>query len=44
MPEKMKLEILREFSKESTLTEEDAIRLGREVNKQLAKRYEKKNK
>ena len=28
-----------EFTKESTLTEEDAIKLGRKVNKALAKRY-----
>jgi len=33
------LERFKEFTKESTLTEEDAIRLGREVNKRLAKRY-----
>ncbi len=28
-----------EFTKNSTLTEDDALRLGREVNKNLAKRY-----
>ena len=38
--EKMKqLEILESFSKQSELTEEDALRLGRKVNKELAKRY-----
>ncbi|MFH0701851.1 MAG: hypothetical protein V2A62_05460 [Candidatus Woesearchaeota archaeon] len=37
-----RLEILkqfREFTKDSTLTEGDALRLGKEVNKSLAKRY-----
>lgn len=33
------LEFLRKFKEKSTLTEEDAIRLGRELNKNLAKRY-----
>lgn len=28
----------KEFTKDSTLTQEDAIRLGREVNKAIAKR------
>jgi hypothetical protein len=28
-----------EFTKDSTLTEDDAIKLGRKVNKGLAKRY-----
>ena len=28
----------REFTKDSELTEEDAIKLGREINKRLAKR------
>ena len=38
--EKMKqLEILESFSRESELTEEDALKLGRKVNKALAKRY-----
>ncbi len=32
-------EFLEKFSSRSTLTEEDALRLGREVNKRLAKRY-----
>ena len=35
------LEFLREFTKDSTLTAEDALRLGRELNKSLAKRYKK---
>ncbi len=33
------LETLKKFTEKSTLTEEDAIRLGKEVNKALAKRY-----
>ncbi len=33
------LEVLRRFKRESTLTEEDALRLGAEVNRSLAKRY-----
>ena len=39
---KQRLEMLRKFkafARESTFTEEDAIRLGRKVNKALAKRY-----
>ena len=36
------LKKFREFSRDSTLTEEDALRLGKEVNKALAKRYERK--
>jgi len=39
---KKRIEILRffkEFAKDSTLTEEDAIRIGRKINKALAKRY-----
>jgi len=35
------LEFLKKFKSESTLTEEDALRLGRELNKNLAKRYKK---
>lgn len=35
------LEFLKEFTKDSTLTEKDALRLGRELNKNLAKRYKK---
>ena len=33
------LEQFREFTKDSTFTEEDALRLGREVNKKVAKRF-----
>ena len=33
------LELLERIKSKSTLTEEDAIRLGKELNKQLAKRY-----
>ncbi len=33
------LELLKEFTADSELTEEDAVRLGRKVNKALAKRY-----
>jgi hypothetical protein len=33
------LETLKEFTKDSTFTKEDALRLGKEVNKALAKRY-----
>lgn len=36
-----KLEFLKHFASKSELTEEDAIRLGRELNKRLAKRYRK---
>ncbi len=35
------LEFLRNFKSDSTLTEQDALRLGRELNKNLGKRYEK---
>ena len=35
------LEFLRKFKSDSTLTEEDALRLGRKLNKNLAKRYKK---
>lgn len=35
------LEFLRNFKSDSTLTEKDALRLGRELNKNLAKRYKK---
>ena len=37
-----RIEILgffKEFTKDSALTEEDAIKLGKQVNKALAKRY-----
>ena len=35
------LERFKEFTKDSTLTEEDALRLGKELKKNLAKRYNK---
>lgn len=35
------LDFLRKFKENSTMTEEDAIRLGKELNKNLAKRYNK---
>lgn len=35
------LEFLKKFKSDSTLTEKDAMRLGRELNKNLAKRYKK---
>ncbi len=35
------LKKFREFTKDSTMTEEDAIRLGRKVNEGLRKRYAK---
>ena len=37
------LKEIREFTKDSTLTEEDAVRMGRELNKRLAKRYQNEN-
>ncbi|MBI5227606.1 hypothetical protein HY988_03395 [Candidatus Micrarchaeota archaeon] len=33
------LKKFREFTKDSTMTEEDALRLGRKVNQAVAKRY-----
>jgi len=33
------LEFLKEFKSKSNLSKKDAIRLGREVNKRLSKRY-----
>ena len=33
------LKKFKEFTKDSTLTEEDALRLGRELNEKLAKRH-----
>ncbi len=33
------LKKFKEFTKKSTLTEEDALRLGKEVNKNLSKHY-----
>jgi len=38
------LEFLRKFKEKSTLTEEDALRLGAEVSKGLSKRYLTKSK
>ncbi len=35
------LKKFKEFSKDSQLTEEDTIRLGREVNKAVVKRYKR---
>ncbi len=35
-------EFLKKFKKESEITEEDALRMGSELNKKLAKRYLKK--
>lgn len=34
----MLLKQIKEFTKDSTFTEEDALRLGKEVNKKIAKR------
>ncbi|MBU0532606.1 hypothetical protein KKB44_03870 [Candidatus Micrarchaeota archaeon] len=36
------LKKFREFTKDSTITEEDALHLGKGVNKALSKKYEKK--
>lgn len=36
------LEILKKFKSDSTMTEEDALRMGRELNERLAKRYQRK--
>jgi hypothetical protein len=36
------LKKFKEFSKESILTEDDAIRLGREVNKAVSKKHSRK--
>lgn len=35
----VKLEFMKHFASKSELTEEDAIKLGRELNKKLSKRY-----
>jgi len=37
------LEFLRRFKQDSTLTEEDALRMGAELNRNLAKKYTKKD-
>ena len=36
------LEKINEFSRDSELTEEDAVRIGRKVNKSAAKKFFKK--
>jgi len=36
------LEILKKFKSDSTITEEDALRMGSELNEHLAKRYKRK--
>jgi hypothetical protein len=36
------LKQFQEFTRDSTLTQEDALRLGKEVNKSLTKRYPSK--
>lgn len=36
-------EFLKEFKRDSTMTEEDAIRLGRELSRRVAKRREQKD-
>jgi hypothetical protein len=33
------LEFLREFKKDSSMTEEEALKLGKELKRELAKRY-----
>ena len=33
------LKQIREFTKDSELTEEDAIRIGKEINKRVSKKY-----
>jgi len=40
----VQLKILESFSKDSELTQEDALRLGRKVNEALSKRFSKRNK
>ena len=35
----LQLKVLQEFTKDSELTEKDALELGRKVNKELSKRY-----
>mgnify|MGYP001609597006 CR=1 FL=1 len=40
----VQLKILESFSKDSELTKEDVLRLGRKVNKALSKRFSKRNK
>ena len=38
------LKKFREFTKDSEMTEEDALRLGKKVNRALAERYKKETK
>jgi hypothetical protein len=33
------LEFIKKFKEKSTITEEDALKLGKELNKRLAKKY-----
>ena len=40
----VQLKILESFSKDSELTQEDALRLGRKVNEALSKRFSKGHK
>jgi len=40
----MLLKQIKEFSRDSELTEEDAIRIGRKINKSLHERYERMRK
>ena len=40
----VQLRILESFSKDSELTQEDALRLGRKVNEALSKRFSKRSK
>ena len=37
------LELLKKFKSDSTMTEEDALQMGRELNERLANRYKRKN-
>ena len=40
----VQLKILESFSKDSELTKEDVLRLGKKVNEALSKRFSKRNK
>ncbi len=40
----VQLRVLESFSKDSELTQEDALRLGRKVNEALSKRFSKRDK
>jgi len=37
------MEFLKKFKEKSTLTQEDALQMGKALNKKLAKRYNKRN-